>query len=172
MFVAGLEGTGHHGMKSLLGVTKLLYKKAGMDGDATQAIFHHTLPDYKTLHDDRRKDVDILKEREHLKAHMLNLIGNATEKGSTGNIFLLNPAEYGSYTMLSYPNMGGSTKSLQHPDMVTLAKLCEEVSFCSVCSLLFVFLCCCFSLLLFVVVCFPCCRLCVLHSKQNNHMLI
>ena len=114
-------------MKDLLGVTGLSYNRAGLGAEATQAIFHHTLPDYRPMRDDQRNNAEILREHEQLKTHLRNLMGNATAKGNNANIFLLNPATYGGWTMLSYPNMAGNTKSLQHPDMVTLAKLCEEV---------------------------------------------
>jgi len=128
--MAGLEGAGHHGLQAMLQGTGLVYNKAGLGAEATQGMFHHSLPDFKGVRDDLRSNKHIHIQREHLKTHLHNLIGNATQTGSSGNIFPLNPSHYGSYSMLSYPNLGSliaqCSKSLQHPDIVTLARLCEE----------------------------------------------
>ena len=38
----------------------------------------------------------------------------------------MSKVRYGAWSMLSYPNMGGQSKELQHPNLVTLAKLAEK----------------------------------------------
>lgn len=120
VFIAGLEGTGHHGLNSMfqICVKKRLCKP---EVEITQKIMS-----FKRLENQLHGlfgavDVETsLHIADEIQKRM-NELSNSTET----QLYFLGLGFVKFSGMLSYPNYNGAYKTLDHPDAFTLAQLAE-----------------------------------------------
>lgn len=116
IFIAGLEGSGHHMIFAMAtacqraapGLCENSSKLNNFFWSKTDAIFSIGLG---------LQSSTIAKARKHY----VHLIRSLDEAGNN-TLYFLNALP----TMMSYPRLMGPDRSLQHPDVVVLAWLCEE----------------------------------------------
>lgn len=124
LFVAGIEGTGHHAISSML---KECVKKDPHScknaRDLSFDLFTHVTKDdnYGLFASEHGADVDkdLVKVRQELKT-----ISSSSETA----LYFLGLCDDATAGMLSYPNFSGENKALNHPDVVLLTKMSEEVN--------------------------------------------
>ena len=129
LFIAGLEGTGHHAFHSVFkacnsdgrglcgvdhGISRLLYYSASTI--PPRGIFHYGTNEPGEAMEQRRSNF-----RKQLSA----LRANSSELLLFLNGASVSRSEQSFTGELSYPNFGGAEKHLHHPDLRVLATLAE-----------------------------------------------
>ena len=130
LFVAGLEGTGHHALAAMLSVClaergpRRCHTSPAIDG--LLCFTHHNAKHRFGLFnvDDSARAAQLVGE---LQAGMRNLSATAeTQPGDASSLYVLGLGFSNGVGMLSYPNFGGANKALNHPDVFLLAAVAER----------------------------------------------
>lgn len=120
IFVAGLEGTGHHAWSDMFKECVTL-KKCEVEYNLTQALMHfdHT----KHILHGLFGAVDA--PFNALQIHKVMEIMQALSQRPGDNMYLVGLTFVRLSAMMSYPNYNGLNKALDHPDISTLAMIAE-----------------------------------------------
>ena len=128
LFIAGIEGSGHHIMSDIYSKCKQLKGPCEVNDDISSQMYTKggnpvglfvlgsKAQSSKSISEKRQKFVATLKQEvakcKVPKIIFLNTAGPGVAKNAEG--------------MMSYPNFGGNDKSVHHPDVRILAQLFEE----------------------------------------------
>ena len=140
VFVAGLEGTGHHALEQFwnrTGKARAFSTRSRKNQDALDAAFFLRPPGASGKDEDEDKGKSQTKEystiasaRERVKTAMRgwhnDLVGTGPGALKDSALVLMNTMRFDGGKMMSYPTGGGEKKCLQIPDIRELAKLAEE----------------------------------------------
>lgn len=119
VFVAGLEGTGHHAMKSLFGACAPLCKAAA--ASVSGALYKGGSNPTGVFVFGDQDIASILSQRTSFKSALKQETLDATDD----TLYILNTMGGGGSGQMSYPNFSGGDKSLHHPNVHELAALAE-----------------------------------------------
>ena len=129
LFIAGLEGTGHHSMSSIFAECIRQRRVCRHDRELGQLL--HGNRSYPTgiFVYGRQAGTDLMALRKRFFTRLRTLRDAPRDRGKA-ILYLLNVNAKGATIpdagMMSYPNFGEPNKVLHHPDMQTLAMMSEE----------------------------------------------
>ena len=126
VFVAGLEGSGHHAIHSIYSQCVSLGGPCAVNEEIMSYLYSgYSEPEGVFVYGGATNQSS--SELRTLRKKFVTEITKEAASHANPTVIFLNAGEQLPRTgMMSYPNFGGDEKSLHHPDVRELALLCEE----------------------------------------------
>ena len=124
LFVAGIEGSGHHAVREIHLRCEQLHGPCAHSDRITKLLYHgeNNADGIFVYGNDHQTVSSISEMREELKS----AVKVEMNKYKKPTLVLLNTGFGAGVGMISYPNYNGAGKSIHHPDLNELAKTFEE----------------------------------------------